>query len=100
MVSRSGGVGSPVGLVSPTSVADFFQHCGVEKIFLSSVGVEARRMLQTNQVVEVASVRDKGKTVAVENRLLVKKEWQPLGPFPWPRVQAVEHIHETPDILP
>ena len=129
IVRRKGGVGSPVGVVSATPVADFFQHCGVEKVLLSSVGVEARRMLQTNQVVQadnmndkcigqlvglatrdqigipmrairgphkvkIPSVRIKGEAVAVENRLVVKNEWQPLWPFPGPRVQTVEHIHE------
>src|SRR5258708_1829948 len=68
--STQRGVGSPVGVVSATPVADFFLHYGVEKVLLSSVGVDARGMLQTNQVVEADNVNDKcvGQLVGLASR--------------------------------
>src|SRR6266851_1755098 len=59
LVRRSGGLGSPAGVVSATPVADFFRYCSVEVVLLSSMGVEARRMLQSNQIVEPDNLNDK-----------------------------------------
>jgi len=57
------------------------------------------RAIRGPHKVKIPSVRIKGEAVAVENRLIVKNEWQPLWPFPGPRVQTVEHVHQTFDVL-
>src|SRR6266700_7654673 len=62
------------------------------------IGISTRAIGSTNKV-QIPSISTKRETVAVENRLVVKNEWQPVWPFPRPRVQTMEHSHQTFDIL-